>query len=148
MTLASERKRALLLIVAVVAFAGSGLTLGQSQGQSTPPSTSDQHRKEVRLSEAESRQGLMKMVQPIYPPTAKQRGIERTVVLDADRQHSGQSRRCAIRVGGPHLRCFGDGGRETVDLRSFGSPGRIQDPRDRHVHPSQELRPLLLLVPS
>jgi len=83
MTLASERKPALLLIVAVVAFAGAGLALGQSQGQSNPPSTGAQHRKEVRLSEAESRQGLMRIVQPIYPQTAKQRGIEGSVVLDA-----------------------------------------------------------------
>jgi TonB family protein len=83
MTLASECKPALLLIVAIGALAGSGLALGQSQGQSTPPSTGDQHRKEVRISEAESRQRLMRMVPPIYPQTAKQRGIEASVVLDA-----------------------------------------------------------------
>jgi TonB family protein len=81
--LASERKPVLLLIVAVVAFARGGLALGQSLDQSTPPSTGDQHHKHVRISEAESRQRLMRMVQPIYPQTAKQRGIEGSVVLDA-----------------------------------------------------------------
>lgn len=37
----------------------------------------------MRISESESRQRLMRMVQPIYPQTAKERGIEGTVVLDA-----------------------------------------------------------------
>ncbi len=84
LTLASECKPALsFLIVVVVAFAGSGFAHGQSPGQSTAPATADQHHKQVRISEAESRQRLMRMVQPIYPQTAKQRGIEGTVVLDA-----------------------------------------------------------------
>jgi protein TonB len=81
--LASASKRALLLIVAVVAFAGSRLVHSQSQGQSTAPATAGQHQKQVRISEKESRQRLMRMVPPIYPQTAKQRGIEGTVVLDA-----------------------------------------------------------------
>jgi TonB family protein len=80
--LTSEVKRSLFLIVAVVAFAGCGLALGRSPGQSAPPSTGDQLHKQVRISEAESRQRLMRMVQPIYPQTAKQRGIEGTVMLD------------------------------------------------------------------
>ena len=75
--------RPVILIVAVVAFAGSRIVLGQAQGQSSPPATSDQQRQPVRISEAESRQLLMRMVQPIYPPTAKQQGIEGAVVLDA-----------------------------------------------------------------
>lgn len=72
-----------LLPVVFLAFAVTGLSVGQSQGQSSPPSTDDQHHKQVRISEAESRHRLMRMVQPIYPQTAKQRGVEGTVVLDA-----------------------------------------------------------------
>src|SRR5579863_5765634 len=71
------------LVVLMVSLVLSGPGVGQPQGQSIPPSTGGQRHKQVRISEAESRQLLMRMVQPIYPQTAKQRGIEGTVVLDA-----------------------------------------------------------------
>jgi TonB family protein len=72
-----------LLIVLILSLGLSGLGVGQSQTQSSRLSTGDEHHKQLRISETESRQLLMRMVRPIYPQTAKQRGIEGTVVLDA-----------------------------------------------------------------
>ena len=50
--------------------------------QSRPSAKPDQPHKEVRISEATSRNRLMRRVQPIYPEEARRRGIEGSVVLD------------------------------------------------------------------
>ncbi len=76
---ASACKPLVVLIVSLVLSPGAG----QAQVQSVPPSTGDQRHRLVRISEAESRQLLMRWVPPIYPQAAKQRGIEGMVVLDA-----------------------------------------------------------------